>query len=131
VATPTPEIAEVIVRGTGRTPDLAIQDALRTAVYRAVAAQVDGKTWARRGKVLAEEVWRNRGGLIRGWKELGASRGWGLKGAVHHKDLAVEVNRRALAERLQAVNRSAGENPRRGGGAAGKWFFSFLPSRRP
>ncbi len=53
---PAEEVACVIARGVGRTPDEALRDALRAALLRAVAARVDAATWAKSGQALFESV---------------------------------------------------------------------------
>jgi hypothetical protein len=98
-----PEVTQVIVHGVGHTPEEALHDALRTALRQALAAQVDAATWARSGQALFESVLRHSSGLILSCKELGASKEWRLLGALHHKDVAVEMNRRALVDRLRAA----------------------------
>lgn len=99
----TPEITRIVVQGVGRTPADASQNALRTAVQTALAAQVGPDTWTRSGQLLFEHILRNSEGIILGWKELRASREWKLRGTVHHAEVAVEVNMSLLAQRLRAV----------------------------
>jgi len=97
------EVTEVIAHGAGGTPDEAVQDALRTALARAVAAHVDAETWARYGSALVERVAPHAGELIRSWKELTASRQWRWRGPLYHCEVAVALHRQALADRLRAV----------------------------
>jgi hypothetical protein len=97
----TGEVASVIVRGVGRTPETALHDALRAALRQAVAAHVDADTWARRGQALVESMYRDSSGLILGWKELKSTKEWRLRGTVHHEEVAVRLNYRALCERLR------------------------------
>jgi hypothetical protein len=63
--------------------------------------------------LLVDEVLRNSGGLIQDWKELGASKQWKLRGTVHHKEVAVNVNCRALRERLRETLGAELVNPQR------------------
>jgi hypothetical protein len=87
----------------GRTPAEARQDALRTALGRALAAQVDAGTWAGCGRDLAEGLCRDSRGLILRCQEVGAGKEWRLRGTLHHEDVAVDVSRQALWERLRAA----------------------------
>jgi len=97
------ETIQIIVQGVGRTPGEASQDALRTAVGQALAAQVDAETWARSGRAILDVVLRNCGGIILSWKELKATKEWKLTGPWHHREVAVTLDRRALVGRLRAV----------------------------
>ena len=99
------EITQVIVKGVGKTPQEALHDALRTALSQALASQVESAAWARHGQALFEDALRNNTGLILGWRELGTSRQWKLGGALHHMEVAVEINRQALRKRLRALHR--------------------------
>jgi hypothetical protein len=96
------EIIQIIVQGVGRTPAEAFQDALRTAVRQALAAQVDATTWARSGPAIFDGVMRNCR-VILSWKEIKATKEWRLTGPWHHQEVAVTLDRRALVERLRAV----------------------------
>lgn len=102
-AAPPPDVIDVIVHGVGRTPEEALRDGLGTALRQALAAQVDAATWARNGQNLFEVIRPCGGDFLLGWKELGATKEWRLLGTLHHKDLAVKLNRRALLDRLRAV----------------------------
>jgi hypothetical protein len=104
---PTSELSEmirVIVKGSGRTPEEALQDGLRTSLSRAIAAQVGAETWAKYGPSLFGKVSRESAGIIRGWNEIGSSKEWKLRGIVHYKEVAVVVDRIALERRLRAVS---------------------------
>ncbi len=103
MAPPPVEVTEVIAHGCGATPEEALQDALRTALCRAIVAQVDADTWARRGPALFEGVARHGGEVIRSWKDLGAAKQWRLRGPLHHRDVAVEVNHQALVAHLRTA----------------------------
>jgi hypothetical protein len=74
---------------------------LRAAVRQAVAAQVDEGSWARGGHVPCEDAGRDCRVLVVGWRELGATKEWKLRGALHLKEVAVEVDRHALAAWLR------------------------------
>jgi hypothetical protein len=105
VTEPAPASLQVIVEGVGKNPDDAFRDALRTALSRASAAQVDAARWTRFGPALVEDVVRDRDRLVVAWRELSATKEWRLRGTLHHREIAVELNREALAERLQAALR--------------------------
>jgi hypothetical protein len=97
------EIACVIAQGVGRTPEEAHQDALRAALRRAIATQVDPNTGTRGGQTLFESVWRDRGGLIQSWKELKSKKEWHLGRSLYHEEVAVRLNYRVLGDRLRAA----------------------------
>ncbi|HWY85563.1 MAG TPA: hypothetical protein VNX28_02505 [Gemmataceae bacterium] len=99
----TVEVTQIIVQGTGKTPKEAIQDALRNGLARAIAAQVGADAWVKYGQVLLGNVSRNSAGLIRSWTEIGTSKELRLKGTVHHKEVAMEVDHHALADRIRST----------------------------
>lgn len=103
------ETIHLIVQGVGKTSPEALEDALRTALVRAVAEQVDPDLPHNR-QALAERLLGNHAGLIRGWRELRASKEWKLRGTVHHREVAVQVHRPGLLARLRA---EAAANPRK------------------
>jgi hypothetical protein len=98
------EVVHVIACGVGRTPEAALRDALHTALYQAVTTRVGAgsRTWNDRD--LSDDIWRNAGDLILRWEELGSRKEWKLRGLVYHKEVAVEVNGRALADRLTTLS---------------------------
>jgi hypothetical protein len=97
------EVACVVAQGVGPTPEEALRNALRAALWRAVAARVDAETWNRNGQALFENLWRDSRELILSWKELAARKEWRLRGNLHHEELAVTLNCRLLTDRLRAV----------------------------
>jgi len=97
------EVTRVIARGVGSTPEEALQDALRAALRQAVAARADGGGWARGSLAPWEDTGRD-GGLVLGWRELRATKEWRLRGALYHTEVAVDVDRNALAERLRGAH---------------------------
>jgi hypothetical protein len=109
---PAEDLIEVIVDDAGRTSAEALQQALHTALSRALAAQLDERTPSRTVTALLDDVWNHRDAVIRRWKILGATKHWKLTGAVYHVQVAVELDRRSLWSRLGA----AGSEARRAGG---------------
>jgi hypothetical protein len=97
-------VTQVVARGVGRTPEDALRDALRAALCQAVAAQVDAGTWARDGQALCACVCREGGGLVLGFRDLGAGREWKLTGRWHHREVAVAVDVQAVNARLHAAS---------------------------
>ncbi len=116
-------LTQVCARGEGRTPDEALRDALRTALYQVCATQVDADTWSGNWRVLFEDVWANQSSILRSRQEVGSTWEWRLTGTLYHKEVAVEVDRQALVDRLHAVLHP---NPYRGPG----WGY-FAPVAHP
>jgi hypothetical protein len=98
---PPVEVVRVVAHGSGHTHEAALQEALSTALRQVLAAQLDTETWSRKGTALCVGVLHRREGLILGWKDLGTRKEWGLRGPIYHEEIAVEVNLRALLERLR------------------------------
>lgn len=93
------EVVHVIACGAGRTPEMSLRDALHTALRQAVAARIGSRNdWA-----FADRIERDADDLILRWRELATRKEWNVKGLVYHKEVAVEVNGRALADRLTAL----------------------------
>jgi hypothetical protein len=100
---PGVEVVHVIAEGMGRTPGEALQNAFRTALLQAIADQTDAGRRADGNSDLVDAILRDGGGLIVSWKELGTKKEWRLKGSLYHRQVAVTVDARRLAERLRAV----------------------------
>lgn len=96
------QTVRIIVRGVGRTPELALQDALHIALRQALASLVDAESWARNGSAWCAGIFRDSSGLILGWQDLHVRKEWGRKGLLYHNEAAVEVNLTALAQRLRS-----------------------------
>jgi hypothetical protein len=97
------EITRIIVRGAGKSPQDALQDALRNGLARAIAAQVGPDAWTKYGQVLLGKVLADSGGLIRSWTEIGTSKELRLRGTLHHIEVAVDVDHHALAARVRST----------------------------
>lgn len=97
------EVTRVIAKGVGRTPEQAVEQALRTALREALAAEVDARALARGGPELFEAFWLDRALLIRSCKDIAAGTEWGLYGKMHRREIAVELDRHALVQRLHAA----------------------------
>jgi hypothetical protein len=102
-----PDATQIVVQGTGSTPDEAFHNAVDAAVRHAVAAQVDAATWRLYGPALLESVRRDGTGIIRGWRELSSTPERHLTGKVYRSEVAVDVDGGALRERL--ADRTRGE----------------------
>ena len=98
-----PEIAQVIVHGTGLTPQDALQNAFRTAIQEALAGQLDQDAWARNGPYLVERIFRQREGIILNWKESNTRKEWRLLGTLHHTDVTVGINLSLLMARVRVA----------------------------
>jgi hypothetical protein len=96
----TVEVTQIIVQGTGKTPKEALQDALRNGLARAIAAQVGAEAWAKYGQSLLGKVAHDSAGLIRSWTVIATSKELRLTGTLHRKEVAMEVDHHALADRL-------------------------------
>lgn len=107
MATPPDALIQVIAQGTGHTPEEAFQQAVRTALSKALAAQVDVDTWSRSGPLLADDAVRNADRIIRGCRSLGATKQWKLGGSVHHTEVAIDMDRLCVAGPV-AVRRHSG-----------------------
>src|ERR1700738_682816 len=83
---------EVIVEGTGKTPQAALQDAFRIAISRAVAAEIGAEPSSTHAQIILGKVAQNSAAIICGWKEIGTSKGWRLQGILHHKQVAVALD---------------------------------------
>lgn len=105
------QTVRIIVRGVGRTPELALQDALHRALRQASASMVDARSWARNCSALCAGILRDSDGLILGWQDLGVRKEWRGKELVYHNEAAVEVNLTALANRLRAIYSTDWSNP--------------------
>jgi hypothetical protein len=101
--TPRVEVVRVIAEGMGRTPSEALQNAFRTALFQVIADRVDGSTQACANPDLVDAILRDGSGLIVSWKELGAKKEWRRKGTLYHREIAVTVDGRRLADRLRVV----------------------------
>jgi hypothetical protein len=99
----TVEVTQIIVQGTGKTPKEALQDALRNGLARAVAAQVGAEVWAKYGQSLLGKVSRDSEGLIRTWTVIRTSKELKLTGTLHHKEVAMEVDHHAIADRIRST----------------------------
>lgn len=100
---PEPEITQVIVKGSGKTSQAALHDALRLAVSQAMAAQVPESIWTRHGPVLVEDALRKDARLIVGWRELSSTRQWKVGGTMYYSEIAVEIDRRVLLDRVRSL----------------------------
>lgn len=98
----------IIVRGGGRSPELALQDALHAALRQASASLVDTESC---GKNWCAGILRDSESFILGWQELGVRKDEGRKGLFYSIEAAVEVNLSALANRLRASNNLNWSNP--------------------
>ncbi len=99
---PEPQI-RAVVQSTGRTPDEALQQCLRIALYKAIVAEFGADAWARGGPAIFEDAWRNTGGIIRSWKTLAATKEMRPDGTLYRVEVAIEVDRPALTTRLRAA----------------------------
>jgi hypothetical protein len=95
----------IVAEGQGKTPTDAAHDALRAALFKAIAAEMSMEARQHDGPTLTASILRDSSSLVVTWKELNAWKVWKLRGTVHHKEIAVEVNRQALVERLRNLNR--------------------------
>lgn len=96
-------LTQVIVEGTGKTPDEALHQALHIALKRAIAARVDSATWQGRGALLCDSMVPHAAALIRNWKELSGRCEWTIRGARHHREVAVELDGRAMLGYLRTA----------------------------
>jgi hypothetical protein len=99
---PGVEVVHIIAEGMGRTPREALQNAFRTALLQALADRGDASTWTKGNSDLVDAILRDGNGLIVSWKELGTKKEWRLKGPLYHREVAVTVDGRRLADRLRA-----------------------------
>jgi hypothetical protein len=97
------DVIQVISHGVGRSAEEAIQDALQSALVRAVSAQAEAASWAQSNPALCKIVLSDAGDLVLRWRELASSKEWRLKGTLYHRELAVEVDRNALLGRIHAA----------------------------
>lgn len=94
------EVVQVIACGAGQTPEAALRDALDTALRQVINDRIG----TRNVRAVTYNIWRGADGLILRWQELRTRKEWKLKGRMYHKEVAVEVNGRVLADRLMAVS---------------------------
>jgi hypothetical protein len=111
---PIESFIQSVAQGTGRSPDEALQHAFRVALTRGLASQFDAGTWQRDGQVILDDALRNTSGIVRSWRELSASKEWKLVGSVYHVEVAMEIDRRALADRLRLALVPTAETQRDG-----------------
>lgn len=90
------------VIGVGRTPADAACNALRTAVERAVADQLDADTWARRGPALVEAVLQGND-LVVSWRPQSMVRQRRVRGTLYHCEVAIGLSRPVVRDRLAAA----------------------------
>ncbi len=100
---PSAEVVHIIVQGMGRTRAEALQNAFRTALLQAIADRNDASARADRNSDLVDAILRDGNGLIVSWKELGTKKEWRLKGSLYHREVAVTLDGRRLAERLRVA----------------------------
>jgi hypothetical protein len=100
---PALAVTRVIVRGSGKTPEEALQHALDAGVARAIAAHVYADTWARQGPSLCAGARRHQATVVRAWKDLGTKSERKLFGTVVHQEAAVDVDDAALDRHLRAL----------------------------
>jgi len=91
------------IQGTGRTPDEAFQQALRTALYKVVVAEFGADCWTQRGQAIFEAAWHNAAGIVRTWKTLDVTMARQSSGLLYHATAAIEVDRRSLLARLESI----------------------------
>jgi hypothetical protein len=96
-------LIRVTVQGTGHTPDEALRQALRIALYKAIVAEFGEDAWARSGQAIFENAWRNIGGIVQSWKTLAVTKEWKQGAALYQVDVTIAVDRGALLTRLGAA----------------------------
>ncbi len=108
---PATEIVFGTACGAGPSPEAALQDALRNALRQVITTRLDAYSRTRFDEVCSDKLWSDFGDIVLRWQEVGAKTEWGLRGLVHHKQVAIEVDGRALAERLTALFSFGPPNP--------------------
>jgi hypothetical protein len=93
--------ASVIARGTGRTPDEALQTAALAAVRHALAVELDSGSFANLSPTVLDGVKSNLPSVISNWRERSATREWTWAGTVYRCEVEAEINLGELRGRLR------------------------------
>jgi hypothetical protein len=124
-ALPLESLIQSVAQGTGRSPEEALQQAFRIALSRGLASQFDTGTWQRNGQAILDGALRNTSGIVRSWRALSASKEWKLVGSVFHAEVAMEIDRRVLLDRLRITSVPNNAIPNEG------WRVSTSGTDRP
>lgn len=101
-----PATVQAVGHGTGRTPDEALQDALRNAVHSVAAAHFEPGLTSQQQAALVEVVLRDLQRPILHWQDRGGSSSWKWGGRVYQREVAVTLDARALAGSFNATLRA-------------------------
>ena len=100
---PAPATTRVRAKGNGPTPEAAFQSALDDALRRAVAAEVSAADWQQHGRDYLAALRQNGAGVVRGWHETSRGSERRLVGRVFSSEVVIEVDAKALRERLRLI----------------------------
>lgn len=101
-----PEIVQAVGHGTGRTPEEALQDALRTALRAVADTCFAPRLASQQQAALVEVVLRGPQSPVLRWQDRGGSSSWKWGGRVYEREVAVAVDSRALARCLNTYFRA-------------------------
>lgn len=99
---------QVIVQGTGRTPDQALQHALRTALHTVIVGEFGTDCWNRYGQGIFDAAWRNTGRIIRTWKNLAMTMSREQGVPLYQARAAMEVDRESLLAHIRGGSPAPG-----------------------
>jgi hypothetical protein len=94
----------VTADGYGRTPEEALQDALRHAVRTSLETLVDAETLNRNSRVLDEKVVSQSASLVRRYEQIAADRQRHNGREVYHARITATIERHPLVAKLRALN---------------------------